>query len=44
MIFLEELASFISPLNFTIKLEDGISKKILYIWDEIEMNYVIEFL
>lgn len=44
MIFLEEFAIFISPLKFNIKLKDGISKKISYIWDEIEMNYVIKFL
>ena len=44
MIFLEEVASFISRLKFTIRLNDGISKKMSYIWDEIEMNYVIKFL
>lgn len=44
MIFMEEIALFISPLQFSITLKDNISNKVSYIWDKIEKNYIIEFL
>ena len=44
MIFMEEIALFISPLQFSITLKNNISNKVPYVWDEIEKNYIIEFL